>query len=63
MVYRTKLPETASVALSNPKGDASLFAPSAERNKLLKLILRKNNTSIVNLIKLIAPKSEKRLSR
>ena len=30
MVYRTKLPETASVA--NSKGDARLFAPSAERN-------------------------------
>ena len=45
MVYRTKLPETASVA--NSKGDARLFAPSAERNR----------TPIVNLIKQIAPKS------
>ncbi len=45
MVYRTKLPETASVA--NSKGDARLFAPSAERN----------STPIVNLIKQIAPKS------
>ena len=45
MVYRTKLPETASVAKT--KGDARLFAPSAERN----------STPIVNLIKQIAPKS------
>ena len=45
MVYRTKLPETASVA--NSKGDARLFAPSAERN----------STPINNLIKKIAPKS------
>ena len=45
MVYRTKLPETASVAKS--KGDARLFAPSAERN----------STPIVNLINQIAPKS------
>ena len=45
MAYRTKLPETASVA--NSKGDARLFAPSAERN----------STPIVNLIKQIAPKS------
>ena len=45
MVYRTKLPETASVA--NSKGDARLFAPSADRN----------STPIVNLIKQIAPKS------
>ena len=45
MVYRTKLPETASVA--NSKGDARLFAPSAERN----------STPIVNLINQIAPKS------
>ena len=45
MVYRTKLPETASVA--NSKGDVRLFAPSAERN----------STPIVNLIKQIAPKS------
>ncbi len=45
MVYRTKLPETASVA--NSKGDARLFAPSAE----------KNSAPIVNLIKQIAPKS------
>ena len=45
MVYRTKLPETASVA--NSKGDARLFAPSAERN----------STPIINLIKKIVPKS------
>ena len=45
MVYRTKLTETASVA--NSKGDARLFAPSAERN----------STPIINLIKRIAPKS------
>ena len=45
MVYRTKLPETASVA--NSKGGVRLFAPSAERN----------STPIVNLIKQIAPKS------
>ena len=45
MVYRTKLPETASII--NSKGDARLFAPSAE----------KNSTQIVNLIKKIAPKS------
>ena len=45
MVYRTKLPETASVA--NSTGDARLFAPSADRN----------STPIINLIKEIAPKS------
>ena len=45
MVYRTKLPETASVA--NSKGDARLFAPSAERN----------STPIINLTKQIAPKT------
>ena len=45
MVYRKKLPETASVA--NSKGGVRLFAPSAERN----------STPIVNLIKQIAPKS------
>lgn len=45
MVYRTKLPETASVARS--QGDGRLFAPSAE----------KNSAPIINLIKRIAPKS------
>ena len=45
MVYRTKLPNTASVASS--QGDGRLFAPSAE----------KNSAPIVNLIKRIAPKS------
>ena len=45
MVYRTKLPETASVA--NSKGDLRLFAPSAERN----------STPIINLTKQIAPKT------
>ena len=45
MVYRTKLPETASVA--NSTGDERLFAPSADRN----------STPIINLIKQIAPKS------
>ena len=49
MVYRTKLPETASVA--NSKGDARLFAPSAE----------KNSTPIINLTKQIAPKTGKAL--
>ena len=43
MVYRTKLPDTASVAVS--QGDWRLFAPSAERN----------SAPIVNLIKRIAP--------
>ncbi|MDA9673382.1 class I SAM-dependent methyltransferase [Paracoccaceae bacterium] len=43
MVYRTKLPDTASVAVS--QGDGRLFAPSAERN----------SAPIVNLIKRIAP--------
>lgn len=43
MVYRTKLPDMASVALS--QGDGRLFAPSAERN----------SAPIVNLIKRIAP--------
>ena len=43
MVYRTKLPDTASVAVS--QGDERLFAPSAERN----------SAPIVNLIKRIAP--------
>ena len=45
MVYRTKLPDTASVA--NCQGDGRLFAPSAE----------KNSAPIINLIKRIAPKS------
>ena len=45
MVYRTKLPNTASVASS--QGDGRLFAPSAE----------KNSAPIINLIKRIAPKS------
>ena len=43
MVYRTKLPHTASVAVS--QGDGRLFAHSAERN----------SAPIVNLIKRIAP--------
>ena len=43
MVYRTKLPDTASVAVS--QGNGRLFAPSAERN----------SAPIVNLIKRIAP--------
>ena len=43
MVYRTKLPDTESVAVS--QGDGRLFAPSSERN----------STPIVNLIKRIAP--------
>ena len=45
MVYRTKLPYTASVAVS--QGDGRLFAPSAERN----------SAPIVNLIRRIAPES------
>jgi hypothetical protein len=45
MVYRTKLPDTASVAIS--QGDGRLFAPSAERN----------SAPIVNLIRRIAPES------
>ena len=45
MVYRTKLPHTASVAVS--QGDGRLFAPSAERN----------SAPIVNLIRRIAPES------
>jgi len=45
MVYRTKLPDTASVAIA--RGDGHLFAPSAERN----------SEPIINLIKRIAPKS------
>ena len=45
MVYRTKLPATASVAVS--QGDGRLFAPSAERN----------SAPIVNLIRRIAPES------
>ena len=45
MVYRTNLPDTASVA--NAQGDGRLFAPSAERN----------SEPIINLIKRIAPKS------
>ena len=43
MIYRTKLPDTASVAVS--QGGGRLFAPSAERN----------SAPIVNLIKRIAP--------
>ena len=39
MVYRTKLPDTASVA--NCQGGGRLFAPSAE----------KNSAPIINLIK------------
>ena len=45
MVFRTNLPDTASVA--NSRGDERLFAPSAERN----------SKPIINLIKRIAPKS------
>ena len=45
MVYRTKLPDTASVAVS--QGDGRLFAPSAERN----------SAPIVNLIRRIVPES------
>ena len=45
MVYRTKLPDTASVA--NSQGDGRLFASSAERN----------SAPIVSLIERIAPKS------
>ena len=45
MVYRTNLPDTASIA--NSRGDERLFAPSAERN----------SKPIINLIKRIAPKS------
>ena len=45
MVYRTKLPHTASVAVS--QGDGRLFAPSAGRN----------SAPIVNLIRRIAPES------
>ena len=49
MVYRTKLPATASVAES--QGDGRLFSPSAKRN----------NTPIVNLVKQIVPQSGKAL--
>ena len=45
MVYRTKLPDMASVA--NSWGDARLFAPSAERNSV----------PVVKTIQRIAPKS------
>ena len=45
MIYRTKLPDTASVV--NSKGGGRLFAPSAE----------KNSDPIINLIKRIVPKS------
>ena len=45
MVYRTNLPDTASVA--NSQGGERLFAPSAERN----------SKPIINLIKRVAPKS------
>ena len=45
MVHRTKLPDLASVA--NSRGDARLFAPSAERNSV----------PIVKTIQRIAPKS------
>ena len=51
MVYRTKLPDTASVA--NCQGGGRLFAPSAE----------KNSAPIINLIKRIAPKSGEALER
>ena len=45
MVFRTKLPDTASVA--NSQGDERLISPSAERN----------STPIVNLVKRIAPET------
>tara|TARA_B100000575_G_C23028898_1_gene592453 strand:- start:129 stop:782 length:654 start_codon:yes stop_codon:yes gene_type:complete len=45
MVYRTKLPNMASVA--NPQGDGRLYAPSAERN----------SAPIIKTIQRIAPKS------
>ena len=45
MVYRTELPDMASVA--NSQGDARLYAPSAERNSV----------PIVKTIQRIAPKS------
>ena len=45
MVYRTKLPDMASVA--NSQGDARLYAPSADRNSV----------PIVKAIQKIAPKS------
>ena len=45
MVFRTKLPDTASVA--NSQGDGRLISPSAERN----------STPIVNLVKRIAPET------
>ena len=45
MVYRTKLPDMASVA--NSQGDARLYAPSAERNSV----------PIIETIQRIAPKS------
>jgi len=43
MVYRTKLPDTASVA--NSQGGGRLFSPSAERN----------SAPIINLVKRVAP--------
>ena len=49
MVYRTKLPDTASVA--NSQGDGRLLSPSAEQN----------SAPIVNLIKRIAPETGKAL--
>ena len=45
MVFRTKLPDTASVA--NSQGDERLISPSAERN----------STDIANLVKRIAPET------
>ena len=45
MVYRTKLPDTASVA--NSQGDGRLLSPSAERN----------SAPIIGLIKRIAPET------
>ena len=45
MVYRTELPDMASVA--NSQGDARLYAPSAERNSV----------PIIKTIQRIAPKS------
>ena len=49
MVYRTNLPDTASVV--NFQGNGRLFAPSADRN----------SGPIINLVKRIAPKSGKAL--
>ena len=47
MVYRKKLPDTASIANSQDNG--RLFAPSAARN----------SAAIVELVERVAPKSDK----